>query len=285
MSADTLRVYRHSGKFTLQGLALPLGAAAVAGWPLGLAYAFLTHWIPFIYFNVLLAFGYGAAFGWLGVWLLKLGKVRNTALTVLCGALVGAIALYFEWNGHLTLLFKPAPWLLAPDQIRRGIAYLYEHGSWSLHSGDPVTGVPLGLVWAAEAAIIVGMSIVLPYGFIATTPFCEQAQCWLDEEKKIDTLAVFTDAAQIGALGAGDIQPIVDAKPRPAGALSFARISLKRSPQSTQLATVRVQNVFIEIAGKGNAKEKVQPLTGDLIILPSMFEIIAQLEELKPAPA
>jgi hypothetical protein len=49
MSADLLETYRHSGKFNPPGLILPVVAAAVIGLPLGIAYAYVVRWIPFVY--------------------------------------------------------------------------------------------------------------------------------------------------------------------------------------------------------------------------------------------
>jgi hypothetical protein len=71
MSADLLETYRHSGKFNPPGLILPAIAAAVVGLPLGMAYAYVVRWIPFIYLNLLITLGYGFAFGWLTSRLLR----------------------------------------------------------------------------------------------------------------------------------------------------------------------------------------------------------------------
>src|ERR1700690_1031081 len=135
MSTDTLETYRHSGKFTAQGLLLPIAAAGVVGYPLGLAYAYLVRWIPIVYVNILVTAGYGYAFGWLTMRLLKTGKVRNTALAAACGALAGLIGVYWNWNGHIHVLFENSPWFFRPHQILRAMGYLYEHGSWTIGHG------------------------------------------------------------------------------------------------------------------------------------------------------
>lgn len=283
--SDTLEAYRHSGKFNISAVALSLGAAAVAGFPLGLAYSYFISWVPFIYLNVLATLAYGYAFGWLTTKILKAGQVRHTGLAALCGLAAGLIGLYFEWSGHMHTLFSDAPWFFWPDEIMRGMAYLYEKGSWGMRGGDNITGIPLALVWATEAVLLVGVTTLLPHAFVRDTPYCEKTKCWLDEDKKIDTLETITDAAQLAALKAGDIMPIVSAKPKADNAAVFTRLLLKRSPKCQVFCTLRVQDITISIDKKGNVSEKVVNLTGDLIIPASMFDLIAKFEEFKPTPA
>ena len=284
MNADTLETYRHSGKYNALGVVLALGAGAALSFPLGLAYAYLIRWIPFIYVNFFATCGYGLAFGWLTTRILKGNRVRNTTLAALCGLGAGLLALYGEWNGSLHVVFNDAPWLLRPDQVVRGIKILYADGSWSFH-GSNVTGIPLAIVWVIEAGLVVGISFALPFTFVRDTPYCEQTRVWLDEEKKINTLETITDAAQLAALKAGDIMPIVHAKPKADNAAVFTRLLLKRSPNCSIFCTLRVQDVTVSIDNEGKVKEKTEDLTKDLIIPASMFALLTQFENFKPAPA
>jgi hypothetical protein len=280
--SDTLATYRHSGKFNAQGLALCVIAAAIVAFPLGLAYAYLIRWVPFIYVNFLATLGYGFAFGWMTTQVLKFTQVRNTALAALCGLLAGVLALYGEWSGHLHALFDEAPWLFRPDEIMRGMQVLYAEGSWGLRSSGNVTGIVLAIVWVIEAGMILGFSILLPWSFVKDTPFCERSKCWLDEEKKIDTLESFTDAAQLAALKSGDLLPLIDAKPKADSAATYTRLLLKRSPQCTTFCTVRVQDVTVSIDNEGKVKEDTEDHTGDLILPASMFDLVVKFEEFKP---
>ena len=284
MNADTLEAYRHSGKFRAEGLVLSVAAAAALGFPLGLAYAYLLRWVPFIYVNILATFGYGFVFGWVTTRILKASQMRNAALAALCGLAAGLLALYGEWSGHLHTLFEDAPWFFRPDQIVRTIPLLYEQGTWGLRSGGNVTGIPLALVWVAEAGIIVGLAALLPFTFVRDTPFCEKTKAWLDEEKKINTLETFTDPAHLAALKAGDIMPITQAKPKADNAAVFTRLLLKRSPKCNLFCTLRVQDITVSIDRKGNVKEKVRDLTRDLIIPASMFDLMTKFEDFKPVP-
>jgi hypothetical protein len=124
----------------------------------------------------------------------------------------------------------------------------------------------------------------VPYVFIRDTPYCEKTGCWLDEEKKIDTLENFTDPAQLAALKAGDIMPIVAARPKADTAAVFTRLLLKRSPKCPVFCTLRVQEITVTIDKKGNVNQKAADLSGDLIIPASMFDLIAKFEDFKAVP-
>jgi len=287
MSSDTLEVYRHSGKYTTSGLLLPLAAAVTVGYPLGLAYAYLIRWIPIAYINLLVTFGYGFVFGWLTQRLLKSGRVRNKVLAGICGTLAGLIGLYWNWNGHLHVLFKDTIWFFRPDQIGQAMAYLYDHGSWTISShgsegGEPVTGLFLAAVWLAEAGVIVGASAFIPYSYISSTPYCEKSGAWLDQAKKIDTLESIDDTAQVALLQTGNLQPVLDAKPRADGARVFTRLCLKRAKQPTSFCTLCVIRVTRRTDKKGKVQETSKFLTGDFVIPSSMFDLLAQFEDFRP---
>ncbi len=283
MSDTTLETYRHSGKFNPAALAAALGVAVVVGIPLGLVYAYLLRWIPFIYVNFLLTFGYGFAFGWLTSRILKAGRVRHATVAGVTSLGAGLIALYFDWSGHIHALVDGAPWILRPDQIVAVIPALYQEGTWTIKSVT-VSGISLAMVWLVEAAIIVGVAALIPYSLVRDTPYSEKSQCWLDEEKTINTLELITDDAQVTAIKSGDLMPVIAARPKVEGAASFTRLVLKRAAVAKDFCTVRVQDVTVSLDSKGNVNEKTKDLTQDLILPASMFELVAKLDELKPAP-
>lgn len=286
MSSPNFVPYQHSGQFGMSNLVVvPLAAVAVA-FPLGFASAYVAKWIPFIILRVLLTVGYGIAFGVFGTWLLKRGKVRNNIIALLGGAFIGLVALYFQWNGYIHTLAGSAPPLLFPDAVWQIMQLLLEQGSWSLRGSGNVTGVMLAIVWLVEAGIIVGFSALIPFGTISTTPYCETTRCWLDAERKIDTLEAFTDPAQIAALKRDDLAPLLQAKPRLPGSATFARITLKHSPKSKIFYTLRLENITTAIDKEGNPKATTTQLLRDLVLPASMFELITKFENFAaPAPA
>jgi hypothetical protein len=274
MIAETIRPYRHSGKFPVQGPILAVAAGALVSLPLGFAYAYLNQWIPSIYLNILITIGYGFGFGFLTGWVLKFTKVRNNSVAALTAFVVGLCALYGCWNGHLHAMTENAPLLAPPSHIWGMMKILYEFGSWGMRSGENVTGIPLVIVWVVEAGMIIGFTVFTGWSWIAATPFCETCQRWLDQKRTLDTLAPFTDPVQRAALKSGELGPLLDAKPRAADSWSFARVTLQYSPACDTFCTMRLENVTAAKNAKGETKEKKESLTDVLALPHAMRELI-----------
>lgn len=272
--------YRHSGKFNPLGPLLALVAAVAAGIPAGLLYSYLIKWIPFIYLNFFITLGYGFGFGFLTLMLLKVGKVRNGPVALLCGAAVGLIAWYLAWNGHVHTLAKDVPWLLSPGAVWSVAKVLYAHGSWAIgfSSHDPLTGIPLGIVWLLEGIMIVGISALTSYASVGSTPYCEQHHCWLDQEKTMDKLDVFAHPAHLAAFQVGDIAPLEESRPRVPASGKFARLTLKHSPRCDDICTLTIANVEVTTDKDGKPKETTETLMSDLLVPKSMFEYLASFD-------
>jgi len=283
MESQKFEAYRHSGKYSMKGPVLAVLLSAVAALALGLLYTKLMQWIPLIYFNFLLTAGYGFAFGWVIAKILRSTKTRNTAVAVICGLIGGMFALYGEWSAHIRNLFEVKSLLLMPDQVFVGMQVLYEFGSWSLKGGDAVSGVLLGIVWVAEAVTIIGFSVVLPYKAIADVPFCERNQCWLDEERNIDTLASFVDPGHLQTFRNGDLAPLAEAVPRPLGSVEFTRLTMKSSAMTDDFCTVIVANVTQTTDKEGKTTEKVKELTSQLVLPKLMLEMITRFDRFDTA--
>jgi len=284
MPSEIFDSYRHSGKFAPKGPAAAVVAAVVLGFPLGLAYAYVMKWIPSVLLRIFGTAAYGLVFGFLVTRLMVWGKVRNAPVAGLSGAVAGLLALFFAWNGHVYTHFKGAPIFCLPGDMLSSMSHLYEHGSWALRGGGNVTGVVLAIVWAVEAALIVGLSALLPFSHIADTPFCEQNQCWLSDQKKIDTLDAFHDSEQQAAFKRGDLAPLTQARPRNPDLATFARLTLKHSPRCDVFCTVRIENVTLKKDKDGNTSEAKTELTRNLVLPQSMLGLITKFENFN-APA
>lgn len=281
MSSNIHPFYSHSGKFGPHGPLLAVIAGGILAFPLGIIYSYLIKWIPFIYLNLFITIGYGFIFGFVTLFLLKLGKVRNRPVALLTGLVVGLLAWWGSWNGCAkALIGAQAPWLLTPHQLSRLISILYEEGSWGIgfSSSTPVTGIFLAICWIAEGAAIVGIATMVPHKAIAHTPFCELHDCWLDKEKKIDKLDAFVRPEHIEAFKAGDIAPLEQSKPRVPASGRFARMTLKHSDSCHDFCTLSIANVTLTPDKKGNLKEKEEPLMTNLLVPKSMFDYLATFE-------
>ena len=272
--------YVHSGKFGIHGPLLAIGGGALIALPLGLAYGYLIRWIPFIYLNFLITLGYGFAFGWLTSQIMKIGKVRNGAIAMICGTCVGVIAWYGNWNGSIHALASEVPWVLTPPQVLAAMKALLKEGSWSIgRSSDlMVTGIPLAIVWIVEAAMIIGVCALVSYGSIASNPFCEIHGCWLDEEKVMDKLDVFTHPDHIAAFSNGDISPLEEARARVPASGQFARLTLKHSRKCSDYCALTISNVTVTVDKDGKPDEEVQDLMTNLWVPRTMFDYLAQFD-------
>jgi hypothetical protein len=280
MNANLHPFYRHSGKLAPHGPLMTLGAGAVAAIPLGVIYAYLIKWIPFIYLNVFITAGYGFGFGFLTGLLLKAGDVRNNVIAALCGLTVGVLAWYFAWSGYVHSLVTDSPWILWPRQVKVAIKILYEHGSWGLgfSSSEPVTGFPLAVVWIVEGAMIVGLCTIASYAQVSGTPFCERNKCWLDQDKIIDKLDAFVSPTQIAAFQAGDLSPLEQARPRVPAYGRFARLTIKHSARCDEFCTLTIANVTTSVNKDGKTQEKVETLASNLEVPKTMFDYLAQFD-------
>src|SRR5262245_29920533 len=160
MQPMTFEKYRHSGKFGAHGPLLNVLATAAVAFPLGLVYAYATTWLPFVYLNFLITVGYGALFGVMGTALMKRCRVRNNAVAAVGALASGLVVLYFIWSAHVHVTYKGAPIFSGPGAILEAMRELYARGSWAL-KGTVVTGIPLAIVWASEALLLVGMTTVV----------------------------------------------------------------------------------------------------------------------------
>lgn len=278
--------YKHSGKFGVHGPLLAVLAAVVVGYPLGILYAYLVKWIPFIYLNFFITVGYGLAFGFMTVPLLKFAKVRNGIIALLTGLAVGLCAAYFSWNGFLHAVAKEPPALISFAQLSRLMKYLYENGSWGIgfSSSSPVTGIVLAIVWLVEAGIIIGASVLLAYGAVASTPFSERDECWLNEEKKIDKLDAFVLPDHIAALKAGNIAPLEEARPRLPASGSFARLTIRHSSKCEEFCTLSIENVSLTPDKDGKMQEKTATIMTNLLVPKTMFDYLARFEHASARP-
>lgn len=283
MELGALQRYRHSGKFGVQALLLVPVVGALAGWPLGMAYGYLIKWIPFVYLNAIITFGYGLVMGLVTVFALKKCRVRNLLVASLLGVVVALEANYLQWSGHVHALFGDTPWLATPALLRGAMEFLLENGSWGLRNSGNVTGWFLGLVWLVEAGAILGVTLMVGVGGVASTPYCEKSGSWLEEEKKFDTLAAIDDAAELAQLKAGDIAPVVAGRARPEGATQFSRLVLKHSPRCEDFFTMKVVGVTLTTNKKGEIEENTSDLTEDLVLPREMRELVEEFANLKPA--
>ncbi len=193
--------YAPSGKFSNLSILYFILAALIAFPILGLIYSYCIWYIPFVYINFFITAGFGFALGWLISFLvINLGKVRNTSMATLFGALGGLIAIYFHWAVWVDLVINVSSGsesdMIATSNIKifevfslaqnPGVLFslikeINGFGTWGI-VGGAVSGTFLTLIWLVEFIIIMAISTLLPMG-AARKPFSETDDSWFEEQQ------------------------------------------------------------------------------------------------------
>lgn len=89
--------YKQSGKFSPVGAVLMLLATAVCGCLLFWLYLAFEGWCTIVYLNIFAAIGVSVVLGLLGGQIVKIFKIRNTAVALICTIVGFLLATYFKW--------------------------------------------------------------------------------------------------------------------------------------------------------------------------------------------
>lgn len=183
--------YEHSGKFSLPGVLIAFGLGVLTAIVMAFIYNFLIVLIPIIYLNFFITVGFGVAIGYSVKYFSRFGKIRNKTYIISLAAAVGFVAFYFQWiayfvflsyddlsfeaySDHLSIIFNPL--YLASLIIELNVV-----GSWSIF-GLMFNGMPLWLIWISEAAIIIGMPVLIMKKH-PVKPYSELLQKWYNQYK------------------------------------------------------------------------------------------------------
>ena len=185
--------YSPSGKFP--GVAIPVTfiGGCIASLIIAAAYAYAILYIPIAGTVTFLLTG-GAAFG-LGTvltLLLNKTKVRNTAVAAAVSLAVALVFFYFAWSTWLFALMRRGDepsdisWValtLSPMAVWDLVNEVNRVGAWNLKGSTPTGGL-LWFLWAIEAAILIGLPTFIGLT-VTSSPFCETADEWLEEQKAV----------------------------------------------------------------------------------------------------
>lgn len=264
--------FRHSGRFTPQGLLLMALAAGGVAPALGVVYGYLVAINPLIYVNFLAtlccALGVGFAVGFAA----RLGKVRNWKLTGVFALLGGLALFYAQWWATLRAYGAPTPFD-QPAAFWPAALALADSAPWTLRGHAPGSGVLL-TVWSVEAAILVGGAALVGFGSL-TDPFCEKCGVWAVARLQVAPLDSVGDGEQLrarverGDLGALRELDTVQASP------SYASIKLISCPKCSELRVATVEQVDIQ-ESKGERKENRHVVLENVLIDAATWDAIAK---------
>ncbi|EIW94093.1 hypothetical protein HMPREF1321_0403 [Capnocytophaga sp. oral taxon 412 str. F0487] len=195
--------YKPSGKFSPISFVYFILVCTIVLPILATIYAYLIWYIPIIYLNFLVTFGFGFAIAFtVGYLVVRLGKVRNYGLAILFALIASLVAYYLQWVVWADLAINTSEvygnkqigvavsnvqieqllYLLGhPSDLFGLIGLINEEGTWAI-KGNTVSGVFLTIIWVIEFLVIVIMGIVASVGR-AKEPFNELADEWFKEEE------------------------------------------------------------------------------------------------------
>jgi hypothetical protein len=177
MTATTY--YIHSGKVPVASIVLMLAYGLIAAFLLSLVYGYAIAYIPIIYLNFFLTLGFGALTGYAVGMGGKQGKARNPGFYALIGLLVGLVAEYGGWVAWFYASSDQQLLPASPGELWTSIQLVAATGAWSIFGWTP-TGFSIYAIWTIEGLMIVGTSTLLAWGFVESTPFCEQCVKWAE---------------------------------------------------------------------------------------------------------
>src|SRR5215467_4224597 len=140
--------YKHSGRFSIGGLAIGALIGCAGAVILGYAYGRGSILIDDERFAFLATIAFGAGIGVCTGFGLIWGKVRNQKANLAVQAIASVLALYGSWAAWVADTFKhfhvdgPQDWvelLKNPAVLGRAMCYINQYGTWSLGKGSDPT--------------------------------------------------------------------------------------------------------------------------------------------------
>jgi len=247
--------YKHSGTVGQMGIIymILIGLAGTA--VLSAIYGYAIFYIPFIYLNFLITFGFGGILGILISRGAKWGKVRNTNVLYLFGFIFGLLAEYAGWVSWFHAYSRQEVFLTNPSDMLSLLGVIAEKGAWTI-SGWAPTGAALYTVWAVEGLmIILGCTLTTALS-LSGTPFCEKCDRWVEEKDTVFPLEPIEDPEKFKSLiEQGNLSPLLSLKKTKYNAKYYTRVDLIQCSKCQSLHLMTVIAITTMIDKKGEEKE------------------------------
>jgi hypothetical protein len=280
-SANPDNFYRHSGKVPFLGLIL-LGIAGFIATPiLGIVYGYLIFYIPFIYVNLFVVFGYVYAVSFALSKAVRVGKIRNKWITALAAFGFGLLAEYVGWVAWIAALARDPFFLIEfffPFDIIYIITELAKQGVWSLGSSTP-TGAFLYTIWLAEAAAVIGGITYYTLHMLGDIPFCEESDAWADKSTGIAVFAPLDNPREFKeAISQGNFSAFNELKPIQNGN-EYTWFQLYECETCHNFFVLNIKDVRINTDYRGRQNTKQKDIVSNLKVSQSALSTVKRLFE------
>lgn len=289
--------YTPSGKLGNGLLLMPL-VGVVSAAVLGVVYGYVNVYNPLIYVQVLGTMFYAAGIGYPLLKAAEWSKCRSVGATVLISGVTGLIALYTAWVAFEHALIGrwgssgTTPTLLqlfsSPSSVW-DIAWSINDTGWFtlFRSKTNLSGIILTLFWIAEAAVVIGITVVIPLGFVRGRVFCEDCNVWCNERKDLARFGLTSNPEVKKRLAAGDLAALGEL-PTEEVLLHqpYIRVDSQRCEGCNATAAFSATEVKPEQNKEGKWEDKTEELAGPLLYTDDdMVKLAEILGRKKTAPA
>jgi len=221
---------------------------------LSVAYVYLEHYIHIVQLNIVIAAFCGLAIGGIMYYMVKLCKVRNPSIVLVCIIIAMCVFEYIQLCIFVSLIFDASPLelLLSPGAVFEGLSKIYEKGTWCIGkrcdvSHNNVNGIILLIVWIMEFVIIASCAIILPLRK-SKSPFSEMANGWyakINSQIKIDMPENFDDIKK--SMENGDFTEFIRlAKEKKAIGPCFLRLAFYEPPLSEEPYYLVIERITLD---------------------------------------
>lgn len=224
-------VYVPERRFSPAGAAAAIAGAAAAGMILGLVYGAVQVIMPILYLCALITVLYSTVLGHLAFFFARLGHVRSAAVATVVAMAGGLSGLYGAWVSDRFVRLKLAHVegvgvSFSPADLAKYIEYFLDNGFWSFGHGQMIFGLPLLLVWAAEAGLMFALAVKAVRAKVASTGYCEPCRRWTKTSRGVRHLVPNASYSLGQELKKGNIQAIHQVAPTSEGAPLALRVDL-----------------------------------------------------------
>lgn len=202
-----MKKYKPSGKASVVGILTALFLGIVGAIFTSLLYIVINKIIPNIWFAAITAGFFGFLVGSAVNFGIKLGKIRNMKIALLLAVFSGLFAIYMQWvifdvlilsekgftfnlnSEDIEILFKDFILVFThPNILINDIIVLNQYGTFSIESGNPISGILLWAVWFGEFLVIIIPAIFIVKNGVVSEPFSEVEDKWM--EKRNDSIVI-----------------------------------------------------------------------------------------------
>jgi hypothetical protein len=252
-------------RFPAAGFTVAIVGGALIAFPLGAAYGSVQALMPLIYICLVIALGFSALLGHAVFAVLKLGRVRHLGVGTVAAVTSSLAALTGAWMADRYIRIEriilethaegTVHFFVSPSEFMKFISYYFHEGFWGLAAGLPMFGIPLALIWVAEAALVILLCLRVVRRKLREMPFCEGCKRWTGLTKGVRYLVPKTVRALIDELNRGNARALLQVLPTSRGVPLSLRVDLAQCG-SCEASTYLTMSV---VTGGSKFREFVWP--------------------------